>query len=145
MNRQHGFTLIELLIVVAIVGILSMIAVPSYSNYVISGRIADATSNLADKRVKMEQFFQDNYRYDKTRGGTDNSFCANDTASSEYFDFSCEAAKNSYTWTATGKKNMSGFSYTINQKNTKTTKITHASDWKAESASCWIIKQGGGC
>lgn len=148
MDRNHpplrdedGFTLIEVMITVAIVAILSMVALPSYREYVIRGNIPEATSRLATKQVQMEQFFQDNRTY---AGGP---ACSNDTASSKYFDFSCgaTASATAFTLTATGKGSMAGFSYTINQTGAKTSAITYTGWSNPSPNTCWATRKGGTC
>jgi type IV pilus assembly protein PilE len=51
----RGFTLIELMIVVAIVAILSAIAVPSYNDYIMRSRRAEARSGLQNAALWMER------------------------------------------------------------------------------------------
>lgn len=56
MKHPHrGFTLIELMIVLAIVGILSAIAYPSYTEYVRRGYRADARAGLLQAQQWLER------------------------------------------------------------------------------------------
>jgi type IV pilus assembly protein PilE len=139
-SSVSGFTLIELMIAVAIISILATIAIPSYNDYMVRSKIPDATSTLANKRVELEQFFQDNRTYIGTTA------CANAPAS-KYFDFSCSVAPTAvvYTVQALGKGSMAGFTYTIDQDNTRTSDIA-AGDWNTNGVvQCWITSKGGTC
>jgi len=142
-RTNQGFTLIEVMITVAIIGILSAIALPSYRDYITRGRIPEATSQLAAKQVKMEQWFQDSRSYRAT-GGTACYVGASDTTSSTYFTFTCSASSaTAYTLTATGTGAMTGFIYTVDQSGNKAT--TGVPTGWATSTTCWVIKKGGVC
>ncbi|MDR2299552.1 MAG: type IV pilin protein [Comamonas sp.] len=54
-KNQRGFTLIELMIVLAVVGILSAVAYPSYTEYVRRGHRADARTGLLQAQMWMER------------------------------------------------------------------------------------------
>ena len=62
---QAGFTLIELMIVVAIIGVLSAIAYPSYVESVRKSKRADARAQLLEVSQYMQKFYSQNDRYDK--------------------------------------------------------------------------------
>lgn len=69
LKRQPGFTLIELMITVAIIGILSAIAYPSYTQYVLRANRAEARGILLESVQFLERNYTTANRYDQTSGG----------------------------------------------------------------------------
>ena len=62
-HRSNGFTLVELIVAVAIVGILATIALPSYKNYVLRSRRAEAMTELTKAQAMIERCYAANFTY----------------------------------------------------------------------------------
>lgn len=137
-GKQKGFTLLELMMVAAIIAILAKVALPSYQNYIKKARIADATSALADYRVKYENYFLDN----KTYPAASTTCLPTTNSAPALFTVSCVSDTSTYMITATGTAGslMNQFSYTIDQTNTKRSNTP----W-GTSNSCWVKGAGGSC
>jgi type IV pilus assembly protein PilE len=130
MRRSGGFTLVELMITIAIIGILAAIAIPSYREHVRRGAVEEGLAQLASGRVAVEQFFLDNRTYV-------GSPCP---AGTTRFAITCVLNAATYTLTATGSGNVSGFVYTLNQTGLR---VTTASPWG--TGNCWIARKGDSC
>ncbi len=138
---SKGFSLIEVMIVVVIIGILTAVALPAYSKYVIRGKIPLATAGLASEQVQMEQFFQDNQTYVGAGGCTG----ASNGTTTPYFAFSCTVnTATTFTLQALGAGAMAGFTYTVDQNGTKIT-VAVPTGWTLPSTNCWVTKTGGQC
>lgn len=62
-RSNRGFTLIEIMIVIAIIGIVLTISIPSYNEYVKKGRRAEVVSLLSEQAQSLERFYTKNNVY----------------------------------------------------------------------------------
>lgn len=135
-NQQTGFTLIELMVVIAIIGILAGIAVPSYSNYMLEARRTDAHIDLRAAAQEMERCRTKTFAYDDT----DCAFTSRDSNDGHYtIDLATGTTATAFMFTATAKtggaqiKDTDCRTMTINQ-----TGVTASKDKDGNvTTDCW--------
>lgn len=141
---QQGFTLIELMVVVAIIGVLVAVALPSYKDYVIRGAITDGMTALTNTRADMERYFQDFRTYQAVSAASATPPCTAAGTTVGRFTISCATASLSgtgYTLTAVGSGPVAGFTMTVDQADNKTTRIVNTPGWNVASCARWITKK----
>ncbi len=139
MKLEKGLTLIELLVAVTVAAILTAIAVPRYADHVLRGKVVEASNNLSEMRVRLEQYFQDNRTY--------TGVPCTAPGGARYFAYSCPTVTaTTYTIRADGVagEGTGGLAYTIDQGNARAT-VSVPTGWSGAGSACWVVKKGGTC
>jgi type IV pilus assembly protein PilE len=137
LHGRRGFTLIELMITIAILAILSTVALPAYTAYIQRSRVPVALDALSAYMTRMEQRYQDVGNY---ANGAD---CAVAVPVANNFTVTCALSNGGqgFTATATGSGPVSGYAFTINHLGVR---VTTAHPKGAPAANCWSTR-GGTC
>ncbi len=112
-SPAKGFTLIELMIVVAILAIVTTIAVPAYTGYVKTAQRTEGWNNLNGLQLTLEEYYIENGTYTTDKGTSGLNWTPRpDSGGTNNFTYTIAAGdsgdiKTSYKITATSVSDSS--------------------------------------
>jgi type IV pilus assembly protein PilE len=139
-TKSTGFTLIELMVVVAIIGLLAAIAIPSYKDSTRRANRADAQITLSRLATLQERYFFRANQYtgdfnDLISGVADNTTSI--TSDEGYYTVALTATASSWSLTATGIGDQANDSECVTLTLTNLGAKTSTDSNNAASTECW--------
>lgn len=144
-KRNRGFTLLELMIVVAVIAILTAVAIPNYRQFVLRSHRSEAIIALTEMANLQEKFYSGNNRYIITSASIAPSLFYPTATPNSYYLLSAGAptggGNQGYTLTATynGTQTADTACKTFTLDNVGRKAATNSSDATSTAITqkCW--------
>lgn len=152
-RRQTGFSIVELMIVIAIIGLLAGIAVPSYRDQVNKGKRTEGKAALTAAAARMERYYTQNNCYPSAACGNPTSAdsataltnagipgFSGDTANKAAYNISLTVTPQAFTVTAAPRAPFTDplcGNLTLANTGRKWTQSNGTSDDATRPEGCW--------
>lgn len=149
---RSGFTLLELLFTLIVLGVLAAIAMPSFSEVTVRGKLREAPIAFSEILANMQKFYLVNKSFRAAAGACGVAMPTSPRVS--YFTYRCAAAPDGMSFTVTATSTASvgaapgagAYVYTLSWDGNRQSKSTLVFAGTAVTDKpCWMLYATSGC